>query len=154
MVWIKVTGRIQFLIAKVKNVKNLLFLTYLFWGMACESTSLSCRQCGKKSFWALTQFQQEQSRVKKGFSFISDISDVSYNIWLTKIGQLATFLYSRLAHKEATGNSAYFFEYKPHLTNIHSKVACPSKEQVHEERVEVVIFQFVDQILDKCRPNI
>jgi hypothetical protein len=51
------------------------------------------------------------------------------------MGQLATFLYSRLAHKEATGNSAYFFEYKPHLTNSF-KVACPSKEQVHEERVK------------------
>ena len=49
--------------------------------------------------------------------------------------QLATFLYLRLAHKEATGNSAYFFEYKPHLT-YSFKVACPSKEQVHEERVE------------------
>jgi len=24
--------------------------------------------CGKKSFWALTQLQQEQSRVKKGFT--------------------------------------------------------------------------------------
>ena len=55
-------------------------------------------------------------------------------------GQWATFLYSRLAHKEATGNSAYFFEYKPHLT-FSFKVACPSKEQVHEERVEVVIFR-------------
>jgi hypothetical protein len=76
--------------------------------MACESTSLSCRQCGKKSFCTLTQLQQEQSRVKKGFSFISDISDVSYNIRLTKTGQLATLLYSRLAHKGATGNSAYF----------------------------------------------
>jgi hypothetical protein len=52
---------------------------------------------------------------------------------------LATLLYSRLAHKEATGNSAYFLEYKPHLT-YSFKVACPSKEQVHEERVEVVIF--------------
>ena len=52
---------------------------------------------------------------------------------------MATLLYSRLAHKEATGNSAYFFEYKPHLT-YSFKVACPSKEQVHEERVEVVIF--------------
>jgi hypothetical protein len=50
-------------------------------------------------------------------------------------GQLPTFLYSRLAHKEATGNSAYFLEYKPHLT-YSFKVACPSKEQVHEERVE------------------
>ena len=108
--------------------------------MACESTSLSCRQCGKKSFWALTQLQQEQSRVKKGFSFISDISDVSYNIRLTKIGQLATLLYSRLAHKEATGNSAYFFEYKATPYKYSFKVACPSKEQVHEERVEVVIF--------------
>jgi len=72
--------------------------------------------------------------------FISDISYVSYNIRLTMMGQLATFLYSRLAHKEATGNSAYFFEYKPHLT-YSFKVACPSKEQVHEERVEVVIFR-------------
>ena len=53
---------------------------------------------------------------------------------------MATLLYSRLAHKEATGNSAYFFEYKPHLT-YSFKVACPSKEQVHEERVEVVIFR-------------
>ena len=76
--------------------------------------------------------------MKKGFSFISDISYVSYNIRLTKIGQLATLLYSRLAHKEATGNSAYFLEYKPHLT-YSFKVACPSKEQVHEERVEVVL---------------
>ncbi len=50
-------------------------------------------------------------------------------------GQWATFLYSRLAHKEATGNSAHFLEYKPHLT-YSFKVACPSKEQVHEERVE------------------
>ncbi len=50
-------------------------------------------------------------------------------------GQWATFLYSGLAHKEATGNSAYFLEYKPHLT-YSFKVACPSKEQVHEERVE------------------
>jgi hypothetical protein len=48
---------------------------------------------------------------------------------------LATLLYSRLAHKEATGNNAYFLEYKPHLT-YSFKVACPSKEQVHEERVE------------------
>jgi hypothetical protein len=56
------------------------------------------------------------------------------------MGQLATFLYSGLAHKEATGNSAYFFEYKPHLISSF-KVACPSKEQVHEERVEVVIFR-------------
>ena len=71
--------------------------------------------------------------------FISDISYVSYNIRLTSKGQLATLLYSRLAHKEATGNSAYFFEYKPHLTNSF-KVACPSKEQVHEERVEVVFY--------------
>jgi len=59
-------------------------------------------------------------------------------------GQLATFLYSRLAHKEATGNSAYFFEYKPHLT-YSLKVACPSKEQVHEERVEVVFDQTFGQ---------
>ncbi len=51
---------------------------------------------------------------------------------------MATLLYSRLAHKEATGNSAYFLEYKPHLT-YSFKVACPSKEQVHEERVEVVL---------------
>ena len=70
--------------------------------------------------------------------FISDISYVSYNIRLTQKGQLATLLYSRLAHKEATGNSAYFLEYKPHLT-YSFKVACPSKEQVHEERVEVVL---------------
>jgi len=75
---------------------------------------------------------------EKWFYFISDISYVSYNIRLTKKGQLATFLYPRLAHKEATGNSAYFFEYKPHLT-YSFKVACPSKEQVHEERVEVVL---------------
>ena len=115
-----------------------MFLTYLFRGMTCESTSLSCHQCGKKSFWALSQLQQEQNRVKKKVYFISDISYVSYNIRLTLKGQLATFLYSRLAHKEATGNSAYFFEYKPHLT-YSFKVACPSKEQVHEERVEVVL---------------
>ena len=51
---------------------------------------------------------------------------------------MATLLYSRLAHKEATGNNAYFLEYKPHLT-YSFKVACPSKEQVHEERVEVVL---------------
>ena len=51
---------------------------------------------------------------------------------------MATLLYSRLAHKEATGNSAHFLEYKPHLT-YSFKVACPSKEQVHEERVEVVL---------------
>jgi len=67
--------------------------------------------------------------------FISDISYVSYNIRLTQKGQWATFLYSRLAHKQATGNNAYFLEYKPHLT-YSFKVACPSKEQVHEERVE------------------
>jgi len=59
-------------------------------------------------------------------------------------GQLATLLYLRLAHKEATGNSAYFFEYKPHLT-YSFKVACPSKEQVHEERVEVVFDQTFGQ---------
>ena len=105
---------------------------------------LNLIKCGKKSFWALTQLQQEQSHVKKGVSFISDISDVSYNIRLTMMGQLATFLYSRLAHKEATGNSAYFFEYKPHLT-YSFKVACPSKEQVHEERVEVVFDQTFGQ---------
>jgi len=29
---------------------------------------------------------------------------------------LATLLYSRLAHKEATGNSAYFLEGRPHIT--------------------------------------
>jgi hypothetical protein len=74
------------------------------------------------------------------FRFISDISYVSYYIRLTWIGKWATLLWSRLAHKEATGNNAYFLEYKPHLTNIHLKVACPSKEQVHEERVEVVRF--------------
>jgi hypothetical protein len=89
--------------------------------------------------------------VKKKVYFISDISYVSYNIRLTKKGQLATFLYSRLAHKEATGNSAYFFEYKPHLT-YSFKVACPSKEQVHEERVEVVIFR--PNIWTKRRPNL
>ena len=81
-----------------------------------------------------------KTTLDRSISFISDISFVSYNIRLTKKGQLATFLYSRLAHKEATGNSAYFFEYKPHLT-YSFKVACPSKEQVHEERVEVVIFR-------------
>ena len=79
-----------------------------------------------------------KTTLDRSISFISDISIVSYNIRLTKKGQLATFLYSRLAHKEATGNSAYFFEYKPHLT-YSFKVACPSKEQVHEERVEVVL---------------
>jgi hypothetical protein len=89
--------------------------------------------------------------VKKKVTFISDISYVRYNIRLTQKGQLATFLYSRLAHKEATGNSAYFFEYKPHLT-YSFKVACPSKEQVHEERVEVVIFR--PNIWTKRRPNI
>ncbi len=26
-------------------------------------------RCGKKSFWALTQLQQKQSRVKKGFLY-------------------------------------------------------------------------------------
>ena len=83
--------------------------------------------------------------------FISDISYVSYNIRLTQKGQLATLLYSRLAHKEATGNSAYFLEYKPLLT-YSFKVACPSKEQVHEERVEVVIFR--PNIWTKHRPNI
>ncbi len=56
------------------------------------------------------------------------------------IGQLATLLWSRLAHKEATGNNAYFLEYKPHLYKYSFKVACPSKEQVHEERVEVIRF--------------
>ena len=81
-----------------------------------------------------------KTTLDRSIFFISDISIVSYNIRLTKKGQLATFLYSRLAHKEATGNSAYFFEYKPHLT-YSFKVACPSKEQVHEERVEVVIFR-------------
>jgi hypothetical protein len=85
--------------------------------------------CGKKSFWALTQLQQEQSRVKKDFFFISDISYVSYNIRLTQKGQLATFLYSRLAHKEATGNNAHFLEYKPHLTNIHEKLLVLQKNR-------------------------
>jgi hypothetical protein len=92
-----------------------------------------------------------KTTLDRSISFISDISIVSYNIRLTQKGQLATFLYSRLAHKEATGKSAYFFEYKPHLT-YSFKVACPSKEQVHEERVEVV---FSDQTFGrKRRPNI
>ena len=106
--------------------------------MSCESTSLNCRQCGKKSLWALTQLAARIRPREEKVYFISDISIVSYNIRLTMIGQLATLLYSRLAHKEATGNSAYFLEYKPHLT-YSFKVACPSKEQVHEERVEVVL---------------
>jgi len=76
-----------------------------------------------------------KTTLDRSISFISDISIVSYNIRLTWKGQLATLLYSRLAHKEATGNSAYFLEYKQHLT-YSFKVACPSKEQVHEERVE------------------
>ncbi len=79
-----------------------------------------------------------KTTLDRSISFISDISIVSYNIRLTWKEQLATLLYSRLAHKEATGNSAYFLEYKPHLT-YSFKVACPSKEQVHEERVEVVL---------------
>ncbi len=97
--------------------------------------------------------------------FISDISFVRYNIWLTPMGQLATFLYLRPALKEATGNSAHFFEYKPHLTNL---LHCcqPSKEQVHEERVEVVRFMsstksadqtfdyIVDQTLRQFFPHV
>ena len=73
------------------------------------------------------------------FYFISDISDVSYNIRLTMMGQLATFLYSRLAHKEATGNSAYFFEYKPHLT-YSFKVACPSKNRCMRKELKSLSF--------------
>ena len=130
---IKVARRIRFRVQKYLNLYKLL---YVFVSSGCSrgSTSRSCRQCGKKYVCPI------KTTLDRSISFISDISIVSYNIRLTKKGQLATFLYSRLAHKEATGNSAYFFEYKPHLT-YSFKVACPSKEQVHEERVEVVIFR-------------
>jgi len=67
------------------------------------------------------------------------------------MGQLATFLYSRLAHKEATGNSAYFFEYKPHLTFIQS---CLSFKRTGAW-VKSWIRYFPTKHLDeKCRPNI
>ena len=74
-------------------------------------------------------------------AFISDISDVSYNIRLTKTGQLATLLYSRLAHKEAAGNSAYFLEYKPHLTNIYSKLLVLQKNRCMRKELKSLSFQ-------------
>ncbi len=100
---------------------------------------------------------------------VSDVLHLSYldkfGLRVTvKAGQALAVLYSearlykgpsqsalpQLTATRSTGNSAYFFEYKPHLT-FSFKVACPSKEQVHEERVEVVrfIFKSADQTLDK-----
>jgi hypothetical protein len=57
-----------------------------------------------------------------------------------------------LPTEEATGNSAYFFwvQATPHKYSF--KFAWPSKEQVHEERVEVVrfmSFKSADQTFDK-----
>ena len=117
------------------DFRQIRFAHEIFSRLSCK-----CRKCGKKSFWALTQLQQEQSRVKKGLAFISDISDVSYNIRLTWMGQLATLLYSRLAHKEATGNSAYFLEYKPHLTNIHSKLLVLQKNRCMRKELKSLSF--------------
>jgi hypothetical protein len=62
------------------------------------------------------------------------------------MGQLATLLYSRLAHKEATGNSAYFLEYKPHLTNIHSKLLVLQKNRCMRKELKSLSF---NQTLDK-----
>ena len=62
---------------------------------------------------------------------------------------MATFLYSRLAHKEATGNNAYFLEYKPHLTNIHSKLLVLQKNRcMRKELKSSDLSKSADQTLD------
>jgi len=94
--------------------------------------------CGKKSFWGPDSTPARTKSCEERYSFISAISDVSYNIRLTKIGQLATLLYSRLAHKEATGNSAYFFEYKPHLT--YSKLLVLQKNRCMRKELKSLSF--------------
>ncbi len=56
--------------------------------------------------------------LKKVLSFISYISSIRYNIQLTLMGKYSTLLQSKLAHKEATGNTAHL----PYLWSCHAYI--------------------------------
>jgi hypothetical protein len=88
--------KLKFVHAHIKQVKKRVHVckdnAHVAEGAILILNNLQISICGKKFSLALTQLQMNKISRRKRFSFTSDISDVSYNIRLTMIGQLATFL--------------------------------------------------------------